>query len=90
MNEDIDPITTLVTGTQAANHADVALTTLCNWRDRGYLVQDGYDAKGRPRFVRKYLEVADRDYRGRALYRMADVARAEQATRKNSGRRIAA
>jgi DNA-binding transcriptional MerR regulator len=79
----------LITATDAATLAGVAVNTICTWAQRGYLVENGTDPKGRARYERRYLEVADHTTQGKPLYRYLDVARAELATRKRA-RRLAA
>ena len=61
----------LVTAEEAANICGVRSVTVRQWASRGY-----GPAKGRAK-----LEPIGRDERGRNLYRLLDVAKAEHATR---------
>lgn len=57
----------------AAHAAGVQPDTVKKWTTRGWIDKDSGE--------RRYLEVAKRDWRGRPLYRFADVMAAERATR---------
>jgi hypothetical protein len=58
----------------AAYAAGVKPSAVAMWASRGWV----NPATGQ----RRFLEVADRDWRGRPLYRYLDVMAAEQATRR--------
>lgn len=58
----------LLTTTEAANLAGVAVCTFSNWVSRGKLAPAGLDERGRP------------------LYKLIDVAKAERATRDRARR----
>lgn len=60
----------LLTATEAAGYAGVKVTTICKWRERGWLRQ-AVDADGNEL----------RDERGARLYRLLDVAKAEAGTK---------
>ena len=61
----------LLTATQAAAYAGVTVNVIVNWRNRGYLPV-ATDANG--------SEI--RDKQGRPRYRLLDVAKAENATKR--------
>lgn len=63
----------LLSATQAAVYAGVKVTTICKWRERGYLPV-ATDEQG--------SEI--RDDRGRPRYRLLAVAIAENATRERA------
>jgi hypothetical protein len=46
----------------------------------------GTDPDGKPQFERRHLEPAGLNERGKPLYRLLDIARAEKATRQRAGR----
>jgi hypothetical protein len=69
----------MLTTAQAAEIAHVRPSAITNWVKRGYLLATG---------ERAYLPVADRDDRGRPLYRFLDVAKAERATRARARRQF--
>jgi hypothetical protein len=71
----IDP-DALITASQGAELAGVTVAAVCNWVSRGYLKP----AERNGRVVK--------DSRGRPLYRLLDVAKAEAATSK-AARRVA-
>jgi hypothetical protein len=58
--------------------AKVTVSTISNWATRGYTTADGTVA---------FLRPSGRDERGRPLYRVLDVAKAEQATSHRARRR---
>ena len=67
---DLD-VNALLTAKEAAGYAGVSIAAICKWRERGHLpVATGPDGD----------EI--RDERGRRLYRLIDVAKAEHATKK--------
>jgi hypothetical protein len=69
---DLD-VNALITATEAAVYAGVKVTTVCKWRERGWLpVAKGDDG----------AELRDR--RGSRLYRLLDVAKAEAGTRQRA------
>lgn len=61
----------LLTATEAAAYAGVTVNVIVNWRNRGWLPV-ATDRNGR--------EI--RDSRGRPRYRLLDVAKAENATKR--------
>lgn len=63
----------LLTAKQAAGYAGVSIPVICKWRERGHLPV-ATDEQGR--------EI--RDERGRPRYRLLDVAKAENATRRRA------
>jgi hypothetical protein len=63
----------------AAHAAGVKGSTVAMWASRGWSDPDDGE--------RRTLEVAGRDWRGRPLYRYADVMAAEQATRRRGRKR---
>ena len=63
----------------AAHAAGVSESTIGMWAARGWIDPSTGE--------RRKLEVADRDWRNRPLYRYADVMAAEQATRRRGRRR---
>jgi hypothetical protein len=67
----------LLPGKQAAEYAGVSVAAICKWRERGHLPV-ATDDEGN--------EI--RDPRGRPLYRLIDVAKAEHAT-KTRGEKMA-
>ena len=69
----------LLTRDLAAHAAGVSGSTIARWASRGW----NDPATGK----RHVLEVADRDWRKRPLYRYADVMAAEKATRRRGRRR---
>ncbi len=66
----------------AAHAVNVSGSTVAMWASRGW--------KDPATGGHRKLEVADRDWRGRPLYRYADVLAAEQATRRRGRRRDSA
>ena len=66
----------------AAHAAGVSVSTVAMWASRGWTDPDTGQLHN--------LQVADRDWRGRPLYRYADVMAAEKATRRRGRRRGAA
>ncbi len=66
----------------AAHAASVSPTTISIWASRGWVDPSTGE--------RRVLEVAERDWRGRPLYRHADVLAAEQATRRRGRKRDSA
>ena len=87
---DLD-INALLTAKEAAGYAGVSIAVICKWRERGHLPVARDERGG---------EI--RDERGRPRYRLLDVAKAENATRRrgeklasritrrDSGQRLAA
>ena len=69
---DLD-VNALLTAKEAAGYAGVSIAVICKWRERGHL-PIATDAKGN--------EI--RDERGRPRYRLLDVAKAENATRRRA------
>ena len=69
---DLD-VNALLTAKEAAGYAGVSIAVICKWRERGHLPV-ATDAKGN--------EI--RDERGRPRYRLLDVAKAENATRRRA------
>lgn len=61
----------LLSAKEAAGYAGVSIPVICKWRERGHLPV-ATDARGN--------EI--RDERGRPRYRLLDVAKAENATRR--------
>ena len=61
----------LLSATEAARYAGVSVNVVVNWRNRG-LLPVATDAQGK--------EI--RDERGRPRYRLLDVAKAENATKR--------
>ncbi len=74
-----DPDNVLLTRDVAAHAAGVKLSAITMWASRGWVDP----ATGE----RRKLEVVKRDWRGRALFRYADVMAAEQATRRRGRKR---
>jgi hypothetical protein len=72
----IDP-DALITASQGAELAGVTVAAVCNWVSRGYL-KPAENPQGR----------VIKDSRGRPLYRLLDVAKAEAATSR-AARRVA-
>lgn len=68
-------INALLTAKEAAGYAGVSIAVICKWRERGHLPVAA-DAEGH--------EI--RDERGRPRYRLLDVAKAENATRRRAER----
>lgn len=89
-----DPTEQLLTTSESATLAGVTVTAICNWANpkRGFFVQVGTGPDGKPQFERRHLEPAGLNERGKPLYRLLDIARAEKATRQRAGRvhRVAA
>lgn len=83
-----DPTTKLLTASEAAALAGVTVAAVCNWAnpERGFSVETGKDDDGKPVVERRHLERAGLNERGKPMYRLLDVARAERATRKRAGR----
>jgi len=69
---DLD-VNALLTAKEAAGYAGVSIAVICKWRERGHL-SVATDEQGR--------EI--RDERGRPRYRLLDVAKAENATRRRA------
>lgn len=67
---DLD-VNALLTAKEAAGYAGVTVAAICKWRERGHLPV-ATDSGGR--------EI--RDERGRPRYRLLDVAKAENATKR--------
>ncbi|MGW1998480.1 hypothetical protein [Embleya sp. NPDC001921] len=71
--------TEVLTTAQAARHAGVRPSAITNWRERGYIGTDG---------EREHLRNLNVDAAGKPLgppkYAVADVARAEYATRRHA------
>jgi hypothetical protein len=67
----VDPFA-LLTATEAASYAGVSVAAVCNWTRRGHLPVATDDAG---------KEI--RDIRGRRLYRLVDVAKADVKTARN-------
>jgi hypothetical protein len=67
---DLD-VNALLTATEAAGYAGVSIAAICKWRERGHLPV-ATDAEGN--------EI--RDKQGRPRYRLLDVAKAENATKR--------
>jgi hypothetical protein len=63
----------------AAHAAGVKPDTVTMWASRGYVCPQTGE--------RRWLAVAERDWRGRPLYAYADVMAAERATRRRGRRR---
>jgi len=63
-------VNALLTAKQAAGYAGVSVAAICKWRERGHLpvATDEHGAEIR--------------YRGKPLYRLLDVAKAEHATKR--------
>lgn len=74
----------LLTGTEAASYCGVTVQAVVNWRTRGYRLPSGTRAHLRPAADAHGREL--RDSRGRRLYRLADVLKAEAATSRHAGR----
>jgi hypothetical protein len=74
-----NPLNTLLTATDAARELGLSsVSTIINWRERGYI-----DLTGN----RKHLEIKGLSERGRPMYRFGDIVCAERATRARAGRR---
>lgn len=71
MDEGILDLNALLTATEAADYAGVSVNVIVNWRNRGWLPV-ATDDQGR--------EI--RDGRGRPRYRLLDVAKAENGTKR--------
>lgn len=71
MDEGILDLNALLSATEAADYAGVSVNVIVNWRNRGWLPV-ATDRDGR--------EI--RDGRGRPRYRLLDVAKAENATKR--------
>jgi hypothetical protein len=69
---DLD-LNALLTAKEAAGYAGVSIPVICKWRERGHLPV-AKDPQG--------SEI--RDERGRPRYRLLDVAKAENATRRRA------
>jgi len=67
---DLD-VNALLTATEAAEYAEVSVALICKWRARGHLPV-ATDEHGQ--------EIRDRQ--GRPRYRLLDVAKAENATKR--------
>jgi hypothetical protein len=67
---DLD-VNALLPAKEAAAYAGVSIAAICKWRERGHLPV-ATDEQGR--------EIRDRQ--GRPLYRLLDVAKAENATKR--------
>ena len=67
---DLD-VNALLSASEAAAYAGVSVAAICNWRDRGHLPV-AKDEHGQ--------EI--RDKQGRPRYRLLDVAKAENATKR--------
>lgn len=63
----------------AAHAANVKPSAIAMWVSRGWVDPDTGS--------RRYLAAAGRDWQGRHLYRYADIAAAERATRRRGRRR---
>lgn len=74
-----NPDDALLTRDVAAHAAGVKLSAITMWTSRGWV-----DPVTRER---RKLEIVKRDWRGRALFRHADVMAAEQATRRRGRKR---
>ena len=70
-------IDSLITASEAAGLCGVAEVSVRNWANRGYVGRDG---------TRCTLPISGKDRRGRNLYRLLDVAKAERATRERARR----
>lgn len=82
------PLHRLVTTDEAASLCAVGINTILQWKSRGYMV--AIIRGGKHERERRYLENAVddtgrkiKDDHGRLVYRLVDVYRAEQATRKS-------
>lgn len=73
----LDGIDSLITAAEAADLCDVSVVTIRGWANRGYLTRAGERAK---------LPVAGVNAAGHKVYRLIDVAKAEQATRERARR----
>jgi predicted site-specific integrase-resolvase len=69
---DLD-VNALLTAKEAAGYAGVSIGVVCKWRERGHLPV-AIDEQGR--------EI--RDKQGRPRYRLLDVAKAENATKRRA------
>lgn len=69
----------LITAKEAAALCGVSAVTIRTWSSRGYIDTRGEGQK---------LEPKGRDRQGRNLYRLLDVAKAENATRMRRARRV--
>lgn len=69
---DLD-VNALLSATEAAAYAGKSVAAICKWRERGYLPVATDDHGG---------EI--RDDHGRPRYRLLDVAKAENATRRRA------
>ena len=67
---DLD-VNALLSASEAAAYAGVTVAAICKWRERGHLPV-ALEADG--------TEI--RDHRGRPRYRLLDVAKAENATKR--------
>lgn len=76
MNDRREP---LLTRDLAAHAANVSGSTVAMWASRGWTDPSSGE--------RRILEVDSRDWRGRPLYRYADVMAAEKATRRRGRKR---
>jgi len=68
---DLD-VNALLTAKEAAGYAGVSIAAICKWRERGHLPVATDPGTGE--------EI--RDDRGRPRYRLLDVAKAENATKR--------
>ena len=71
MDDGVLDLNALLSATEAAAYAGVSVNVIVNWRNRGWLPV-ATDGQGR--------EI--RDGRGRPRYRLLDVAKAENATKR--------
>ena len=72
MDEGTLNLDALLTAKEAAHYAGVTVAAICNWRARGHLPVATDPATG--------TEI--RDKQGRPRYRLLDVAKAENATKR--------
>jgi hypothetical protein len=70
-------VDSLVLASEAAGLCGVAEVTIRRWAHRGYVDRTG---------TRQTLLVSGKDTRGRNLYRLLDIAKAERATRERARR----
>ncbi|QMU22516.1 hypothetical protein [Gordonia rubripertincta] len=70
-------VDSLITGAEAATLCGVSESTIRRWTHRGYVDRNGAGQR---------LAAAGRDRNGRNLYRLIDVAKAENATRARARR----
>jgi len=73
----VQDLRALLTAREAAGRFHTSIAVVLMWRNRGWLDEDGQVHT---------LAVADRDWRGRPLYRWGDLLDAERGSRQSRKR----